>query len=228
MYRHSSRTSSLTALTALLVMATGTLSAQTTPSTRLTYPTAARDSQIDVYHGTTIADPYRWLEDVDAPATKEWVIAQNKLTDSFLAAIPERTAIRNRLTQLWNYARYSAPFKENGRYFYFQNTGLQNQSVLYVQDRRNAQPRVLLDPNVLSTDGTVALSGTAASDDGRYLAYSLSTSGSDWQELHVRDVNTARDLSDILKWVKFSDISWTHDNKGFFYSRYDEPTSGNK
>ncbi|MFL5604516.1 MAG: prolyl oligopeptidase family serine peptidase, partial [Gemmatimonadaceae bacterium] len=133
-----------------------------------------------------------------------------------------------RMTQLWNYARYSAPFKENGRYFYFQNTGLQNQSVLYVQDGRDARPRVLLDPNILSTDGTVALSGTTASDDGHYLAYSLSTSGSDWQELHVRDVNTGRDLSDIVKWVKFSDISWTHDNKGFFYSRYDEPTSGNK
>src|SRR6185503_7274859 len=154
--------------------------------------------------------------------------AQNRLTDAFLAAIPQRTAIRNRLTQLWNYERFSAPFTENGRYFYFQNTGLQNQSVLYVQDGRNAAPRVLLDPNVLSTDGTVALSGTAASDDGHYLAYSLSTSGSDWQELHVRDVNNGRDLSDVVKWVKFSGITWTHDNKGFFYSRYDEPTTGNK
>ena len=154
--------------------------------------------------------------------------AQNRLTDSFLASIPQREKIRARLTQLWNYERYSAPFKENGRYFYFQNTGLQNQSVMYVQDGRDAPARVLLDPNALSTDGTVALSATAVSDDGHYMAYSLSTSGSDWQEVHVRDVNNARDLSDILKWVKFSDISWTHDNKGFFYSRYDEPTSGNK
>src|SRR5207244_2551380 len=116
----------------------------------------------------------------------------------------------------------------NGRYFYFQNTGLQNQSVLYVQDGLDASPRVLLDPNTLSPDGTVAVSGTAASDDGRYLAYSLSTSGSDWRELHVRDVRSASDLPDTVKWVKFSGISWTHDNKGFFYSRYDEPTSGNK
>src|SRR5438876_11172251 len=196
MFRPSSRTSSRSnsrafalrpPLVSLLVLVAGTLTAQTTATSLLTYPAAARGAQVDVYHGTSIADPYRWLEDVDAPATKDWVAAENRLTDSFLASIPQRTAIRNRLTQLWNYARYSAPFKENGRYFYFQNTGLQNQSVLYVQDNRNATPRLLLDPNLLSTDGTVALSGTAVSDDGRFLAYSLSTSGSDWQELHVRD-----------------------------------------
>jgi len=215
-------------LASLLVFVAGTLTAQTTTTPTLSYPPAARGTQVDNYHGTSIADPYRWLEDVDASATTAWVEAENKLTDSFMATIPERPAIKNRLTQLWNYARYSAPFKENGRYFYFQNTGLQNQSVLLVQDGRNDAPRVLLDPNTLSADGTVALSGTAASDDGRYLAYSLSTSGSDWQELHVRDVRTARDLPDTVKWVKFSGISWTHDNKGFFYSRYDEPTSGNK
>jgi prolyl oligopeptidase len=229
MHRLNLRTSPLgvPALSLLLAVA-GTLSAQTA-SAPLTYPAAVRGTQVDDYHGTSVADPYRWLEDVDAPATKAWVEAQNKLTDSFLATIPERPAIKARLTELWNYARYSAPFKENGRYFYFQNTGLQNQSVLLVQDGRNAAPRVLLDPNTLSADGTVALSGTASSDDGHYLAYSISTSGSDWQELHVRDVNIGgRDLPDTVKWVKFSGISWTHDNKGFFYSRYDEPTSGNK
>src|SRR5437868_11817076 len=225
MHRSSSRTSINASLISILVFA-GTLSAQT--SAPLSYPAAARGTQVDVYHGTSIADPYRWLEDVDSPATKEWVAAQNRLTDSFLASIPQREAIRTRLTQLWNYARFSAPFKENGRYFYSQNSGLQNQNVLYVQDGLSGAPRVLLDPNVLSTDGTVALSGTAASDDGQYLAYSLSTSGSDWQELHVRDVNTGRDLPDVVKWVKFSGISWTHDNRGFFYSRYEEPTSGNK
>ena len=214
----------ITSSFASILLVAGAVNAQTIAP--LTYPAAARGTQVDVYHGTSIADPYRWLEDVDAPATKDWVAAQNRLTDSFLASIPQRTAIRNRLTQLWNYARYSAPFKENGRYFYFENTGLQNQNVLWVQDGARP-PRVLLDPNVLSTDGTVALSGTAASDDGRYLAYSLSTSGSDWQELHVRDVETGRDLSDVVKWVKFSGIAWTHDNKGFFYSRYDAPTSGN-
>ena len=222
MRRHSFR-----AILSSLTIVAGTLGAQT-QNAPLGYPAAARGAQVDDYHGVSIADPYRWLEDTDSPATKAWVEAENRLTDSFLASIPERSAIKDRLTQIWNYARFSAPFKNGGRYFYFQNTGLQNQSVLYVQDGRNAAPRVLLDPNVLSTDGTVALSGQAASDNGRYLAYSISTSGSDWQEMHVRDVNTGRDLPDILKWVKFSGISWTHDDKGFFYSRYDEPTSGNK
>jgi len=225
MYRSSLRTSIPASVLSLSLVANA-ITAQT--SAPLSYPAATRGTQVDVYHGTSVADPYRWLEDVDSPATTAWVAAQNRLTDSFLASIPQREKIRARLTQLWNYERYSAPFKENGRYFYFQNTGLQNQSVMYVEDGRDAPARVLLDPNVLSTDGTVALSATAVSDDGHYLAYSLSTSGSDWQEVHVRDVNNARDLSDILKWVKFSDISWTHDNKGFFYSRYDEPTSGNK
>jgi len=225
MYRSSPRASMRTSVVCLFLLS-GAAAAQT--GAPLSYPQAARGTQVDNYHGTTIADPYRWLEDVDAPATTAWVAAQNKLTDSFLASIPQREPIRNRLTQLWNYERYSAPFKENNRYFYFQNTGLQNQSVLFVQEGREAKPRVLLDPNVLSADGTVALSGTAVSDDARYLAYSLSTSGSDWQELHIRDVTTGRDLSDTIKWVKFSGISWTHDNKGFYYSRYDEPTSGNK
>ncbi|MFN2636420.1 MAG: prolyl oligopeptidase family protein [Gemmatimonadaceae bacterium] len=211
----------------ILAFVAGTLGAQTASPT-LSYPVAARGTQVDDYHGVSIADPYRWLEDTDSPQTKAWVEAENRLSDSYLASIPERAAIKNRLTQLWNYARYSAPFKEGGRYFYFQNTGLQNQSVLYVQDGRNAAPRVLLDPNTLSPDGTIALSGQAVSDDGHYLAYSLSTSGSDWRELHVRDVSNGRDLADTVKWVKFSGIAWTHDNKGFFYSRYPEPTSGNK
>jgi prolyl oligopeptidase len=222
MRRHSFRV-----ILSLLTIVAGTTGAQT-QNAPLSYPFAARGTQVDDYHGVSIADPYRWLEDTDSPATKAWVEAQNRLTDSFLATIPERPAIKTRLTEIWNYARFSAPFKGGERYFYFQNTGLQNQSILYVQDRRNAPPRVLLDPNVLSPDGTVALSGQAASDNGRYLAYSISTSGSDWQEVHVRDVNTGRDLADTLKWVKFSGISWTHDDKGFFYSRYDEPTAGNK
>ena len=217
----------VTPVASLFVIAAAA-AAQTAPNPPLAYPTAPKGTQVDVYHGVTIADPYRSLEEVDAPATTAWVAAENRLTDSFLASIPERTAIRNRLTNLWNYARYSAPFKENNRYFYFQNTGLQNQSVLYVQDGRDQRARVLLDPNVLSSDGTVALSDVAASDDAHYLAYALSTSGSDWQEIHVRDVTTGRDLADTLKWVKFSNIAWTHDNRGFFYSRYDEPTSGNK
>src|SRR5688572_11804355 len=221
------RRHSLCTLLSLLAIVAGTTRAQT-QSAPLSYPVAARGTQVDVYHGVSVADPYRWLEDTDSPETKAWVAAQNRLTDSFLASIGERPAIKNRLTQLWNYARFSPPFKEGGRYFYFQNTGLQNQSVLFVQDGRNSPPRVLLDPNLLSSDGTVALAGQAASKNGRYLAYGISTSGSDWRELRVRDVNTGRDLADTVKWVKFSNIAWTHDNKGFFYSRYDEPVSGNK
>jgi prolyl oligopeptidase len=221
------RRSAFRTFLSLLTLVAGTAGAQT-QNAPIGYPPAARGAQVDVYHGVSIADPYRWLEDTDSPQTKAWVEAENKVTDAFLATIPERPAIKNKLTTLWNYARFSAPFKEGGRYFFLQNTGLQNQSILYVQDGRKAAPRVLLDPNLLSPDGTVALGGQAASDDGHYLAYSISTSGSDWQELRVRDANDARDLPDTLKWVKFSGISWTHDNKGFFYSRYDEPTSGNK
>jgi prolyl oligopeptidase len=217
----------LLASLSLITIFARTADAQT-QSAPLSYPAAAKGTQVDDYHGVSIADPYRWLEDTDAPQTKAWVEAQNRLSDGFLASIPERANIKYRLTQLWNYARYGAPFKEGGRYFYFENTGLQNQSVLFVQDNRNAPARVLLDPNALSPDGTIALSDQAPSDDGHYLAYSLSASGSDWQELHVRNVDTGRDLPDTVKWVKFSGISWTHDNKGFFYSRYDEPTSGNK
>src|SRR2546423_5288203 len=224
---HALRARLRTPALSLFVIAAGA-TAQTTPTPQLTYPAAPRGTQVDVYHGVSIADPYRSLEEVDAPATKAWVESENRLTDSFLATIPERVAIHNRLTKLWNYARFSVPFKEKNRYFYLQNSGLQNQSVLYVQDGRDGRQRLLLDPNVLSADGTVALGSTAVSDDARFLAYSLSTSGSDWQEIHVRDVDTGRDMPDILKWVKFSNTAWTHDNRGFFYSRYDEPTSGNK
>jgi prolyl oligopeptidase len=148
------------------------------------------------------------------------------VTFAYLNAIPERAAIRNRLTELWNYARYGAPTKSGGRYFQSQNTGLQNQSVLYVRDGNGAW-RLLLDPNTLSADGTVALSATEPSPDGHMLAYATSASGSDWQEIHVRSVDNGRDIADDLKWVKFSDIAWTKDNKGFFYERYEEPTGGN-
>ena len=199
--------------------------AQTAAPT-LKYPVAAKGTQVDDYHGVKIADPYRWLEDTDSPETKAWVESENALTFGYLATIPERTAIRNRLTQLWNYARYTAPTKYGGRYFQFQNTGLQNQSVLFVRDGNGAW-RMLLDPNTLSTDGTVALSVTEPSTDGHMLAYATSASGSDWEEIHVRSVDDGREMSDDLKWVKFSGISWTKDNKGFYYERYDEPAGGN-
>jgi prolyl oligopeptidase len=187
------------------------------------YPPARKSDQVDDYHGVKVADPYRWLEDLDSEETRQWVEAENKLTFSFLNAIPERAAIRERLTKLWNYEKYGVPFKEGNRYFYQRNSGLQNQSVLYTVNTLDGQPQQVIDPNVLSSDGTVALSGTQVSPDGKLLAYSLSASGSDWQEWKVRDVATSKDLSDDLKWVKFSGVSWTRDGKGFFYSRYDEP-----
>lgn len=189
------------------------------------YPAARKSDQIDDYHGVKVADPYRWLEDLDSAETRAWVEAENKLTFGFLESIPERTAIKERLTKLWNYEKYGIPFKEGNRYFYTRNSGLQNQAVLYTVTALDAQPQMVLDPNTLSADGTVALSGLQVSPDGKLLAYSLSASGSDWQEWRVRDVATSKDLSDHLQWVKFSGVSWTRDGKGFFYSRYDEPKS---
>ena len=187
------------------------------------YLVSARTNQVDDYHGTKVADPYRWLEDDNSAATKAWVEAQNKVTFGYLEKISERAAIKQRLTRLWNYERYGVPFKEGGRYFFTKNDGLQNQSVLYTMTALDATPTVLLDPNKLSTDGTVALSGYAISDNGTLMAYGISRAGSDWQEWKVRDVVTATDLPDEIKWVKFSGASWTKDGKGFFYSRYDEP-----
>lgn len=187
------------------------------------YPPARKSDQLDDYHGVKVADPYRWLEDLDSEETRAWVEAENTLSFGYLASIPARTALKERLTKLWNYEKYSTPFKEGNRYFYSRNSGLQNQSVLYTVTSLDAQPQLVLDPNTLSADGTVAVSGTQVSPDGKLLAYSLSASGSDWQEWKVRDVETSKDLSDQLKWVKFSGVSWTRDGKGFFYSRYDEP-----
>jgi prolyl oligopeptidase len=200
--------------------------AQTLSGT-LTYPVTAKGTQVDVYHGTSVADPYRWLENPDSPETRAWIQAQNRLTFGYLGAIPERNAIRDRLTRVWNYAKFGVPEKANDNYFYTQNGGLLNQSILFVRDG-NKPPRALLDPNTLSSNGTVALSVFHPSPNGKTLAYAVATAGSDWQEIRVRDVETARDARDTLKWVKFSDISWTRDSKGFFYEGFDPQTSGNK
>lgn len=197
----------------------------------LTYPSSHKSNQVDNYHGTLVADPYRWLEDPDSEETRTWIEAQNQVTFGYLSEIPTREKIKQRLTKLWDYEKYGIPFKEGEslqdgsteRYFYFKNDGLQNQSVFYTLKTLEDQPKVLLDPNKLSEDGTVALSGLSISEDGKLLAYGLSASGSDWQEWKVRDVETGEDLQDQLKWIKFSGASWTHDNQGFFYSRYDEP-----
>lgn len=194
----------------------------------LTYPTISKSDQIDNYHGTVVADPYRALEDPDTEETKAWVEAQNQVTFSYLNEIPAREKIKQRLTKLWDYEKYGTPFKEGESYFYFKNDGLQNQSVLYTLPTLESEPRVLLDPNQLSEDGTVALSGIAISENGQLLAYGLSSSGSDWQEWKVRDIATGEDLQDHLQWIKFSGAAWTHDHQGFFYSRYDEPNEKTK
>jgi prolyl oligopeptidase len=192
------------------------------------YPSSKQSEARDRIFGVEIKDPYRWLENPDSEETKAWVEAQNKLTFGYLSQLEIREKLKDRITKLWNYEKFSVPFKEGNRYFYFKNDGLQNQSVLYTLESLSAEPKVLLDPNKLSEDGTVALSGLAISDDGKLMAYGLSTAGSDWIEYQVKDVETGEDLAEHLKWIKFSGASWTKDNQGFFYSRYDEPNETTK
>jgi prolyl oligopeptidase len=195
---------------------------------RLPYPQTRTVEHVDEYHGQKIADPYRWLEDPDAEDTRAWVEAENRVTFGYLESIAAREPLRRRLTELWNYERYGVPYRQGGRYFFSKNDGLQNQSVIYTLEKLDGTPRVLIDPNTLSSDGTIALSGYSVSEDGSRVAYGLSSGGSDWEEWRVREVATGRDLEDRLQWVKFSGASWTHDGLGFFYSRYDEPEAGQK
>lgn len=192
----------------------------------ITYPATRRGDTVDVYHGVEVRDPYRWLEDPDSEETRAWVEAQNAITFDFLAKIPERPRIQARLTELWDYEKYGVPFKKADRYFFTRNDGLQNQSVLYTTTSLDAEPIVLLDPNTLSDDGTVALAGTWVSLDGTLMVYALAAAGSDWKEWRVREVETGKDRPDVLKWIKWSDAAWTPDGKGFFYSRYPAPNEG--
>ena len=208
----------------------GGVQAQNCPAQgqRLNYPLTPTVDQQDNYHGVTVADPYRWLEDANSDATHAWVEAQNKLTQDYLSQIARRATIKSRLTRLWNFERFSVPFKEGGRYFYSRNDGLQNQSVLYTMKSLADTPRLLLDPNTLAADGTVALAGLAVSPNGKYLAYSSAASGSDWNEIRVRDIDSGKDTEDYIQWVKFSSTAWLHDASGFFYSRYDAPKEATK
>lgn len=192
-------------------------------SSQIYYPETKVIKQIDDYHGVKIGDPYRWLEDDNSAETKLWVDAQNKTTNTFLSKIPFKEKIKERLTALWNYDKMSAPYKKGKLYFSYRNNGLQNQSVFYSQTSLLDKPVVVLDPNTLSKDGTTSLSGVSISKDGNYLAYGISKAGSDWVEIHVKDINTKQDQTDVIKWVKFSDISWK--GNGFYYSRYGEPNS---
>lgn len=187
------------------------------------YPETKTVEQVDVYHGMEVADPYRWLEDTDSPETRQWIEAQNQVTSAYLASIPVRDRIRSRLTELWNYEKFGIPNREGDSYFFSRNDGLQNQSVIFRVESLAGQPVEVLDPNTLSEDGTVALTSYRVSPDGTLMAYGLSSGGSDWQEWKVREIETGADLSDHLKWIKFSSVSWSPDGKSFYYSRYDAP-----
>ncbi|HYE53465.1 MAG TPA: prolyl oligopeptidase family serine peptidase, partial [Chitinophagaceae bacterium] len=191
---------------------------------QIQYPATKKVEHVDDYHGTKVSDPYRWLEDDNSAETKAWVQEQNKVTFDYLNKISYRAPWRKRIEEVYNYAKYSAPFR-NGEYFYFyKNNGLQNQSVLYRQKGLDGQPEVVIDPNKLSTDGTTVMVGFSLSRDGKYAAYGLSKGGSDWQTYYVKDMTTGKDLPDSLKWVKVSGIGWQ--GNGFYYSRYPEPDKG--
>ncbi len=189
------------------------------------YPPARKDTVVDTYHGVEVADPYRWLEDADSPETQAWVALQNKRTERFIARTGQRDKIKARLESLMNYPRYSSPSKYGGRYFFWKNDGLQDQSVLYVQDELGGDARVVINPNQLSADGTVAVTSAALSWDGRWLAYGLSRNGSDEQEVHIRNTETGQDRDEVLKWCRFTTIAWRHDGSGFFYSRFPDPNT---
>ena len=191
----------------------------------LSYPETKKVDQTDEYFGVNVADPFRWLED-DVRKSEEvanWVKAQNEVSFGYIEKLPFRKEIDQRLTKLWDYEKYSAPFRRGDRYYFQKNDGLQNQYVLHVMDSLDAEPKVLIDPNDWSDDGTVALGGLAFSDDGKYLAYGIQDSGSDWRTWRVMEIESGKVFNDELKWIKFGGASWSKDSKGFFYNRYDEP-----
>ena len=213
-----------------LIVAVLFASSAAAQETRLVYPATRSVDQVDDFHGTKVRDPYRWLEqDVrENPDVAAWVEAQNKVTFGYLEQISERTAIKERLTELWNYERFSAPIRAGGRYYFFRNDGLQNQSVLYMLSSLEDEAEVLIDPNTWSEDGTVALGDVEFSDDGRYVAYGNQDGGSDWRTWRIMDISSRELLEDELEWVKFSDVAWTPDSQGFYYARYDAPQKGDK
>jgi prolyl oligopeptidase len=188
----------------------------------ITYPVTKKVDQVDDYFGTPVEDPYRWLEDDNSEETAEWVKQQNEVTFNYLSKIPYREKVKERLSELWNFPKYGTPFKKGNYYFMFKNDGIQNQSVLYISNNLNEEPRVLIDPNKFSIDGTSALSNFDVSHNGKYAAFSISKAGSDWKEFYVMELPSGKILSDTLKWIKFSGAAWLGD--GFFYTRYDEPT----
>jgi prolyl oligopeptidase len=193
---------------------------------RPAYPPTLKGDVSDDYFGTRVADPYRWMEDLDSKAVADWIAAQNALTFGYLDRLPMRDRIKARITQLWDYPKTSTPFIEAGHLFYRRNSGLQKQSPLYMRTSLTAPPTLLLDPNQLWPDGSTSLAGTSPSPDGKLLAYMTSEGGADWEVVHVRDLTTHADTSDVIRWMRFSGFAWTKDSKGFFYSRYPEPPAG--
>jgi prolyl oligopeptidase len=193
---------------------------------KATYPETSKGDVVEDYFGTKVADPYRWMEDLDSKKVADWVAAENRVTFDYLANFPQREQFRKRITELWNYPKVSIPVHEGGRYFYQKNSGLQRQAPVYARASLTEPGAIVLDPNVLSPDGSLSLAQWTPSHDGRLLAYGVSEGGADWETLHVRDMESGKDLPDEVRWMRFSGISWTNDSKGFFYSRYPEPPKG--
>ncbi|ASB48059.1 prolyl oligopeptidase family serine peptidase [Alkalitalea saponilacus] len=209
----------------LLALTIAGTSCRQKSSPGLTYPVTQKGDVVDTYFGHEVPDPFRWLEDDHAPETKEWVKAQNKVTNAWLQQIPFREDIKNRLTEVWSYTRQFSPWKRGENIFYYRHDGIRNHAVLYVKEK-NGEEKVLIDPNLFSEDGTTSLAMASVSKDGKYVAYGISKGGSDWREVFVREVATGKDLDTHLKWIKFSGLSW--DENGFYYSRYDEPAPGDE
>ncbi|HEY1755458.1 MAG TPA: prolyl oligopeptidase family serine peptidase [Bryobacteraceae bacterium] len=193
---------------------------------KVNYPNTAKDDIVNDYFGTKVPAPYQWMEDLDSKQVTDWIAEENKVTFDYLAKLPLRDHFQKRITELWDYPKVSIPVREGGRYFYAKNSGLQRQSPIYMRATLSGPVTLVLDPNVLSPDGSISVAQWAPSRDGKLLAYGLSEGGADWRTLHVRDVDSGKDLSDEVRWMRFSGISWTNDNKGFFYSRYPEPPKG--
>jgi prolyl oligopeptidase len=209
----------------LLPLAAAAMSASAQP---LSYPATERQDVVEQQFGIAVADPYRWLEDDvrTSPKVRQWVTEQNKVTEAYLSALPGRDAFRTRIKSLFAFERFSVPEKKGGRYFYTRNSGLQNQNVLFVRDRLDGAPRMLIDPNTWSSDGATALAEWQASEDGKHLLYSIQEGGTDWRIVRVLDVDSGKLLADEVKWVKYSNLDWARDGSGFFYSRFAEPKAG--
>src|SRR5215831_9189667 len=195
-------------------------------ATTLTYPAARKADTVDTYGATKIADPYRWMEDLNSPELKRWVDAENGVTFKYLDALPQRDALKKRITELYDYPRVTMPHFEGRRWFYSRNTGLQRQSVVFTRETLSGPETVVVDPNQLSPDGSIALSSFDPSPNGQYYIYGQSEGGSDWSTLYVREIGTNKQLPDVIKFVRFSSLAWTKDGKGFFYGRYPEPPAG--